>query len=67
MNAPTGEALDAIKRVAGRPEGQKILEYLQTSMNLTNARLAQERDPVMLRVLQGEAQTLTVLMRDWKP
>lgn len=67
MNAPTSDVLEAIKRIAARPEGQKILEYLQSNMRDTTARLAQERDPVTVRVLQGHAQVLTVLMKDWKP
>jgi hypothetical protein len=67
MNAPQGDHLDAIKRVAGRPEGQKILEYLLANMALVNARLAHERDPVSLRIMQGEAQTLSVLVKDWTP
>jgi hypothetical protein len=67
MNSPTGEEREAFQRVAARPEGQVVLGYLQQAMNLVSQRLVQERDPVALRIWQGQAQILDVLLKAWKP
>ena len=67
MNAPNGDEREAIARIAGRPEGQVVLGYLQAGMNTVNQRLVQERDPVALRIWQGQAQVLDILLKAWKP
>lgn len=67
MQAPNGDVIEAIQRVAARPEGQLIRKYLEQCQHDTSARLAQERDPVTLRILQGQAQAIGVLLKDWKP
>jgi len=36
-------------------------------MNTVNQRLVQERDPVALRIWQGQAQVLDILLKAWKP
>ena len=67
MISPTGDEREAINRVAGRPEGQVILGYLQKCQHTINQRLVQEMDAAMLRIWQGEARVLELLLKEWKP
>lgn len=67
MQLPSGDVVDAINRVAARPEGNSIKEFLQMNMNDTNARLSREQDAVTLRQLQGHAQVFDMLLKVWKP
>lgn len=67
MNLPSGMVLEAIQRVAARPEGQLVGEFLRSQLDLTNQRLGLEQDAVALRTLQGHAQILTTLVKVWKP
>lgn len=67
MNNPSGDVLEAFKRVGARPEGQVILGFLVQQRDMTYARLAHEADAVVLRTLQGEAQSLTALIQALKP
>lgn len=54
-------------RVAARPEGALILEYLQAYMNeLQQVSMVME-DAVKVRMLQGQMQMLDLLLRHWKP
>lgn len=67
MNAPNGDELEAFQRLAARPEGQVVLGFLQRSTADVAKRLAYEHDAVVVRVLQGHAQVLDVLLKAWKP
>lgn len=67
MIAPTADELDAIKRVAARPEGIAIQAYLQKNMDEFFKRLPLTEDAVKLRVLQGQTQVVQSLLAVWKP
>jgi hypothetical protein len=67
MISPTGDEREAIQRIAARPEGQVVLGYLRKNADTINQRLVQERDPVALRIWQGQAQVLDGLLKEWKP
>lgn len=67
MTPPNGDELEAFQRLAARPEGRVVLEYLQRAMSDTNKRLTHEPDAVQLRVLQGKSRVLDVLLQAWKP
>jgi hypothetical protein len=67
VRAPNGNELEAIKRVAARPEGALIHDYLQANMKDTVNALIQNNDAQQSRVLQGEARVLDVLLKVWKP
>lgn len=67
MNMPSGDELEAVKRLAARPEGHMFLGYLQQAMSDTGKRLMYEHDAVVVRVLQGNAQVLDILLKAWKP
>lgn len=56
-----------MQRLASRPEGHAVQQFLQLSMTQTNQRLARELDAVVVRHLQGHAQVLDILLRVWKP
>lgn len=67
MLTPKDEDLEAFKRVAGRPEGVLILEFLNKTMRDVNARLAVTEDSVKLRIFQGQAQAIAILVTALKP
>lgn len=67
MNSPSGEEREAMQRIAARPEGQVVLGYLRKNADTVQQRLVQERDPVALRIWQGQAQVLDMLLKEWKP
>lgn len=66
MQKPQATALDAIQRVAGRPEGQLIREYMQAEYDNTMKMLIAANDPQTTRAAQGEARVLQVLLEAWK-
>jgi len=66
VQKPLSAALDAIQRVAGRPEGQLIREYLQKEYDNTMKSLIAANDPQVTRAAQGEARVLQVLLEAWK-
>lgn len=67
MRAPNPAEQEAIARIAARPEGQAVLEYLKACMADTEARLIREEIPHNLRAWQGEARVLVALIQAWKP
>ena len=67
MRHPTSAQLEAIKRVAARPEGVLILEYLKAEMDNTMKLLILNNDPLQVRAYQGEARVLDELLTVWKP
>lgn len=66
MRQPSAPVLEAIKRVAARPEGLQIREYLTGEMNNTMKLLIANNDPQLVRALQGEARVLDELLMVWK-
>lgn len=44
-----------------------FLGYLQQAMVDTGKRLTFEQDATSVRVLQGKAQALDILLKAWKP
>jgi len=67
MRQPLPHELDAIKRIAARPEGAAVLEYLKANMDDTTKTLIAANDPAITRAAQGEARVLNVLLQVWKP
>jgi hypothetical protein len=67
MVTPTATQLEAIQRVAGRPEGEAILEYLKACMDDIQGRLIYEEDAQRVRAFQGESRVLNALLKVWKP
>lgn len=67
MQQPNAAYVEAIKRVAARPEGMLIHEYLQAAMDDITTHLIANNDPQQVRSLQGEARALSVLLKVWKP
>lgn len=67
MLPPSATVHEAIQRIAARPEGAAILEYLQAAMFDINARLIATMDPVQLRIFQGEGRVVDMLLKQWKP
>lgn len=66
MKQPTTEQSEAIKRVAARPEGQLVLEYLKEAKNEVQQRLILDDDAHRVRSHQGEARALDMLLSVWK-
>jgi hypothetical protein len=67
MRQPLPHELEAIARIAARPEGAVFLEYLQANMSDTSKMLINANDPQITRAAQGEARVLNVLLQVWKP
>lgn len=67
MRAPSATVIEAMARVAARPEGGLILEYLRGYMNELQQACMVMEDPVKVRMLQGQQQMLDLLLRHWKP
>lgn len=67
MRAPSGPVVEAMARVAARPEGGIILAYLQEYMSELQRALLVMEDPTKVRMLQGQAQMLDLLLQHWKP
>jgi hypothetical protein len=67
MRQPLPHELEAIKRIAARPEGAAVLEYLKANMDDTMKMLVASNDPINTRAAQGEARVLSVLLSVWKP
>ncbi len=66
MQQPNTAQLEAIKRVAARPEGMLIHEYLKGEMDKIIASLVATEDAHLTRRFQGEARVLDVLLKVWK-
>ena len=67
MRQPNAVQLEAIQRVAARPEGVVIIEYLKAAMDEMQQRLILDNDPQQVRAYQGEARVLDMLLKVWKP
>jgi len=67
MRKPTADVVEAMARIAARPEGALVLEYLQSSMTEIQSALVQMEDPNRMRMLQGQAQMLGTVLQFWKP
>lgn len=66
MKSPTPETIEAIQRLRSRPEGVVIHTYLQQTLDDINMRFAMTEDAVKLRILQGQAQVVRVLLEAFK-
>jgi hypothetical protein len=67
LRQPLAHELEAIKRIAARPEGAAVLEYLKANMDDTMKMLIAANDPALTRAAQGEARVLSMLLQVWKP
>jgi len=67
VKTPTADELDAMHRLAARPEGATMKGYLQGTLDDINQRLAMTEDAVKLRILQGQAQVVRALLAAWHP
>lgn len=67
MRAPTPDVQEAFQRIAARPEGQLLRDYLQRCMADAQVAIAQEHDVTVVRMTQGHLQLLGRLLGYWKP